>query len=102
MSMDPGSAAESGMDDRGYRIHGRVQGVGFRWWSRGVARKLGVVGTVANRADGSVEVMARGTVHSIARLEVALREGPTMARVDRVEVVDCTLPDVVDTFSIEL
>jgi acylphosphatase len=60
------------------------------------------VGTVANRADGSVEVMARGTVHSMARLEVALREGPTMARVDRVEVVDCTLPDVVDTFSIEL
>ena len=55
---------------RGYRVRGRVQGVGFRWWARGVAQDLGLGGTVKNLADGSVAgvstVGVRGTTGRVA------------------------------------
>jgi len=41
-------------------VHGRVQGVGFRWWTRARALELGLVGRAANRPDGRVEVLAEG------------------------------------------
>lgn len=66
---------------------GRVQGVGFRWWTRKLARDLGLVGRVRNRVDGSVEIRAAGDEAALKRLEVALRRGPATARVDSVEVV---------------
>ena len=87
--------------DRGYRVRGRVQGVGFRWWAHREAETLGVVGWVRNLPDGSVEVMARGTVGALERLERALRRGPPMSMVDRLERVDCRLPLEVQVFSIE-
>ena len=42
-------------------VHGYVQGVGFRWSTRDVARRLGVRGYVRNRPDRSVEVVAEGS-----------------------------------------
>lgn len=42
-------------------VHGRVQGVGFRWWVRSRALELGLVGSAANLEDGRVEVVAEGT-----------------------------------------
>ena len=62
-------------------VHGRVQGVGFRWFIRERARELGVRGWVKNRADGAVEVEAAGDAHSLARLRKSLSEGPPGARV---------------------
>jgi acylphosphatase len=41
-------------------VHGRVQGVGFRWWTRSRALELGLTGYAANQADGSVLVVAQG------------------------------------------
>jgi acylphosphatase len=41
-------------------VHGRVQGVGFRWWVRARALELGLVGSAANLPDGRVEVVAEG------------------------------------------
>ncbi|MFN8080473.1 MAG: acylphosphatase [Kineosporiaceae bacterium] len=41
-------------------VRGRVQGVGFRWWTRSRALELGLVGSATNRDDGSVEVIAVG------------------------------------------
>ncbi len=72
---------------RGYRVTGRVQGVGFRWWTRKLARDLGLVGRVRNLEDGSVEVRAAGSEDGLERLEQALRRGPPAARVDAVEVI---------------
>lgn len=70
---------------RKYSITGRVQGVGFRWFTRQTADRLGVDGWVKNLRDGSVEVRAAGTAEQLARLEDRLREGPRSARVRSVE-----------------
>jgi acylphosphatase len=73
---------------RGYRVFGRVQGVGFRQWTRRTAEHLGLSGTVRNLPDGSVEVMARGGAGALTRLEAGLERGPLAARVQRVERLD--------------
>ena len=65
-------------------IHGRVQGVGFRWFVREAARRRGVAGWVRNRADGSVELEASGTEPSLRELIAVIREGPPGARVENV------------------
>ena len=70
------------------RIEGRVQGVGFRDGCVHKARRLGLVGWVRNRRDGSVDVMARGSANALADLEAWLHRGPSMARVDRVTPID--------------
>ena len=62
-------------------LHGRVQGVGFRWWTCSQARRLDLRGTVRNLPDGSVEVHAAGTEESLDVFLVALRTGPPGARV---------------------
>lgn len=73
------------MTSRRFVVHGRVQGVGFRWFVARQAARLGVVGFALNRNDGSVEVVARGTEAAIAALGDALARGPALARVSHVE-----------------
>jgi acylphosphatase len=79
------------MTDAGFRVRGRVQGVGFRWWARSQASRLGLVGTVRNAADGSVEVQARGSDAALAELERLLQEGPPHARVSAVDRIPASL-----------
>ncbi len=71
-----------------FRVTGRVQGVGFRYFVSETATGLGLGGWVRNLADGAVEVVAEGDSAAIGRLESALRRGPRMAYVDRVESED--------------
>ena len=68
----------------GVILEGRVQGVGFRWWTRREAGRLGVRGTVCNRADGSVEVHAAGSAPAVANFRTALLRGPPGASVTRL------------------
>jgi acylphosphatase len=79
-----------GDDDvvRAFRVTGRVQGVGFRWWTVRTAEEAGVGGTVRNCADGSVEVKVAGPAESVERLRAALEHGPAAARVEGVEEED--------------
>jgi acylphosphatase len=49
-------------------VSGRVQGVGFRWWTRARALELGLAGTATNREDGRVEVVAEGDREACERL----------------------------------
>jgi len=70
---------------KGYRIKGRVQGVGFRWWTRSQARRLGLFGSVRNCEDGSVEVFAQGPGGIVAEFERLLRQGPPGSEVVAVE-----------------
>jgi acylphosphatase len=69
---------------RRYVLSGRVQGVGFRWFTHDAAAREGVQGWVRNLADGSVEVFVEGEVESVQRLEAAMRRGPASARVEEV------------------
>jgi acylphosphatase len=65
-------------------VHGRVQGVGFRWWVRSRALELGLVGWAANLEDGRVEVVAEGTREAAESLLAALRAPGTPGRVRTV------------------
>jgi acylphosphatase len=66
-------------------VDGYVQGVGFRWWTRSHARRLGLLGTVANLPDGRVEVIAEGARPVCAEL-LSLIGGPdTPGRVTGVD-----------------
>jgi acylphosphatase len=65
-------------------VHGRVQGVGFRWWTRSRASELGLTGYASNLRDGRVEVVAEGPREDCARLLGLLRGGATPGHVDLV------------------
>jgi acylphosphatase len=65
-------------------VHGHVQGVGFRWWTRARALELGLVGSAGNLADGRVEVVAEGPREDCERLLAALNSGTTPGRVTSV------------------
>lgn len=67
-------------------VTGRVQGVSFRASTESEARRLGVVGWVRNRPDGSVELEAEGSDDQIAALIAWCHRGPSAARVTRVAV----------------
>jgi len=73
---------------RRYVVRGRVQGVGFRWFVAGQARRLGVRGFARNLEDGSVEVVAQGPADAVEELARALASGPALARVANVENTD--------------
>lgn len=69
-------------------VRGRVQGVGFRWWTRARALELGLVGHARNTNDGRVEVVAQGRRADVAALVHLLQEWPSSAeRPGRVESV---------------
>jgi len=76
-------------------LGGRVQGVGFRAWTRRWAEREGLRGWVRNRPDGRVEVHAAGPEEALARFAEALEEGPRAARVREVKREDeaQALPD---------
>jgi acylphosphatase len=65
-------------------VHGYVQGVGFRWWTRARALELGLVGSATNQADGRVLVVAEGSRAATDQLLRLLRSGETPGRVDLV------------------
>lgn len=71
-------------------VRGRVQGVGFRWWTRARALEIGLVGHARNMADGRVEVCAQGGREQIGSLIDLLQETPSRhrrpGRVDSVVV----------------
>lgn len=68
-------------------VSGRVQGVLFRYFTREKAKELGLVGTVRNLSDGTVEVIAEGDEGSLKELVKWLWKGPVLAKVKKVEVI---------------
>ncbi len=73
---------------RRFLIRGRVQGVGYRAWTRSKAAAFGLVGFVRNRVDGSVEAVAEGPFEVLALFEEACRRGPALSHVSSIEVSD--------------
>lgn len=68
------------------RVRGRVQGVYYRATAQEEAQRLGLVGWVRNRADGTVEAVAEGEEAVVESFLAWCRLGPERARVDDVEV----------------
>jgi acylphosphatase len=65
-------------------VHGKVQGVGFRWWTRARALELGLVGRATNLPDGRVEVVAEGPRTACELFVALLRSDGTPGYVDTV------------------
>jgi len=70
---------------RKYVVMGRVQGVGFRFFTENWANRLGLSGYVKNCADGTVEAYAVGDAAALEEFKAHLAEGPRSARVDQVQ-----------------
>ena len=66
-------------------VHGRVQGVNFRYYTQLRAQELGVTGYVLNKWDGTVEVVAEGEREVVEKLLEFLKVGPRAAWVRRVD-----------------
>jgi acylphosphatase len=83
-------------------VSGRVQGVGFRFFAEHTASSLGIGGYVRNLSDGRVEVYAIATAEQMDALRDALRRGPRMAVVQRVDEERAEiLREYANTFSVE-
>ena len=65
-------------------IQGRVQGVGFRYFTNHIANRIGVYGYVKNLWDGSVEVYAVGTEQQLSILKTGLSKGPSYSYVEKI------------------
>lgn len=81
MMSSPTSDDGQGLREARFEVRGRVQGVGFRWWTKTQALRLGITGTVRNREDGAVEVTARGQEDSLHRFREILRRGAPASEV---------------------
>lgn len=82
-------------------VHGRVQGVGFRYHTQREAIVLRLNGWVRNRRDGAVEVYAEGTIESIDDFIEYLKRGPSFAHVTNVDIRRPKCSGVFNGFEIE-
>ena len=67
------------------RIHGKVQGVGYRFFATRVARRLGLKGYIQNNREGSVEAAVEGEKDAIDEWLEELKEGPRYAEVTKID-----------------
>ena len=88
------------MSTKRFRVLGRVQGVGFRYFVWREAESLGVNGWVRNMVDGSVEVLATGSIAELESLRQLLEEGPRSSHVTSVSVKDELVEQVSEHFEI--
>lgn len=81
-------------------VHGYVQGVSFRYYTRRAANRLGVTGWVANLRNGNVKVVAEGEEANLQEFLAFLREGSPAARVERVDTTWAEAEDAFQNFSV--
>jgi len=72
-------------------VQGRVQNVGFRYYTFQTARSLNLSGFVKNEMDGTVYIEVEGDENSVNRFIQAIRKGPSWARVDHVDINTCPI-----------
>jgi acylphosphatase len=69
-------------------VEGSVQGVGYREFTRRAALRLNVSGWVRNRYDGAVEALIRGSPAAVEALIAEMRQGPRLAIVERLSLIE--------------
>jgi acylphosphatase len=67
-------------------VSGRVQGVGFRYFTSNHAKALGLSGWVRNMASGSVEIEVQGNQDALHSFKLEIEEGPSFGRVDELKI----------------
>jgi acylphosphatase len=67
-------------------VHGRVQGVSFRYYTQREAQRLGLTGWVRNQPDGSVMTVAEGQDEPLQTFLQFLYHGPPSARVTQIDL----------------
>ena len=88
------------MQTKQFCVFGEVQGVGFRFFTLQEAGKIGLNGTVRNRIDGSVEVIAQGSDVQLETMAAWLKHGPKTSEVERVVELDYPTTTIFENFSI--
>lgn len=73
-------------------IRGKVQGVGYREWTRRMAEQRGIYGWVRNRSDATVEALFSGTEDMVEAMLELCRKGPPTAYVTALEVMEAAAP----------
>ena len=81
-------------------VHGRVQGVGFRYFCKTVADSLNVSGWVRNSANGGVEIEAQGTQEVMNSFLSHLEQGPPLAHVSGLDKTELGVGKVVAPFEV--
>lgn len=75
------------------RVHGLVQGVGFRYWTKARAGELALGGYVKNLPDKSVEALLSGSMDAVGKMVELMGFGPGHSIVDELEIVKRTKTD---------
>ncbi|MCB9016311.1 MAG: acylphosphatase [Lentimicrobiaceae bacterium] len=70
------------------RVYGRVQGVGFRYFTQKAARSCGIYGFVKNESDGSVFIEAEGAHEQLITFQELCKQGPARAAVSHIKVIE--------------
>ena len=77
------------MVSKQFRLYGRVQGVGFRYYIMQKANMLNIRGFVRNEPDGTVYIEATAPEEKTMEIFIEyLKQGPSMARVDKIDIID--------------
>jgi acylphosphatase len=82
-------------------VKGRVQGVGFRYFSQMKAVQYGVRGWVRNCADGSVEMVAQGTEEQLQSFLEDIKKGNPFSIVEEIVVNESTTNETFPSFKIK-
>ena len=81
-------------------LHGRVQGVGFRFFTSDCARRYALSGWVRNCYDGGVAMEVQGDENDLEAFKALIKEGPVLARVLDMEVVERPVVDDDESFEV--
>ena len=81
-------------------VQGRVQGVGYRWFSMQIAQQLGIKGYVKNLFNGDVEVFAQGDDASVQQFIDQLRKGPSFSNVNNLNIYDADFDYSLNQFKV--
>lgn len=88
------------MRRRAITVIGRVQGVGFRYFTYDNARKYSLTGWVRNNTEGGVAIEVQGPAQSLDAFIAEINEGPALARVRELQIVDMPLSDGEEGFEV--
>ena len=76
-------------------VKGRVQGVGFRYYTRSIGNRLGLKGVVRNLMNGDVEIYVAGEKDKLEKFIQLIKKGPPLSYVVEVKINDIS-PDTVE------